>query len=189
MGLELEAKVKVDSHDDIRGTLERLSAERLGGVFEINHILDNAERTLLAENRGLRVRAYSQQGEAVPPATITYKGPPAESKLKMREELESAIEDPAAMLAILMSLGFKEFVSFEKRRETWRLGHCHVELDELPHLGEYVEIEGPNEEAIHQTLEQLGLTDRSLIRRSYISLLVEYCERHRLPKTPIAFSA
>ena len=46
---------------------------------------------------------------------------------------------------------------------SWKLGGCTVELDELPHLGTFVEIEGPSEAAILKVRDQLQL-DRAAAR-------------------------
>ena len=51
--------------------------------------------------------------------------------------------DDDAIDAAFAALGYSRVLSFEKRRESWKLGGCNVELDELPHLGTFVEIEGP----------------------------------------------
>jgi len=88
---------------------------------------------------------------------------------------------------ILAALGFIEAIRFEKRRETWQLDGCHVELDEVPHLGCYVEIEGPDEPTIRRIQADLGLADRPFILSSYIALLVKYCRAHDLPTTSILF--
>ena len=67
-------------------------------------------------------------------------------------------------------------LSFEKRRETLELDGCKVELDELPHLGSFVEIEGPDEEAVLRVREKLGLADRPIVKTSYIALLMGYLQ-------------
>ena len=42
MPLEIEAKLKVDSHAAVQAKLRAVGAERLGQVLETNHIFDNA---------------------------------------------------------------------------------------------------------------------------------------------------
>jgi len=187
MPLEVEAKVKVDSHDAVRERLRTLGARWVSRVLESNHIFDTADRTLLAGGRGLRVRAYPQGEGEVPPAAMTYKGPVRDSRLKVREEIQTAVDDAGAAIALLKSLGFVEAVRFEKRRETWHLGDCTIELDELPHLGCYVEIEGPDEPTIEDLLRRLGLDALARIRESYVALLVGYCNDHNLPISEFVF--
>jgi adenylate cyclase class IV len=62
-------------------------------------------------------------------------------------------------------------------RRLWRLGRCEIALDELPELGYFVEIEGPEEEEIARVQERLGLSDRPHIARSYAHLIAEQRRR------------
>jgi len=181
MPLEIEVKFRVDSHDGVRAKLARLGAARVGAVLEANHIFDKADRSLSAADCGLRVRTMTAFDGGPRTATLTFKGPRQPGPFKAREEIETAIGDADAAGAILTSLGFVEAVSYEKRRETWRLGDCEIELDELPHLGRYVEIEGPDETAVRAARESLGLRDAASIRETYIALVVQHCREHGRP--------
>ncbi|MBI4579547.1 MAG: class IV adenylate cyclase [Planctomycetes bacterium] len=186
MPLEIEAKIKVDSFDAVRARLVELGAERLCRVLETNRILDTADRRLLSSGRGLRIRTCEGEG-TVPPATLTYKGPQQAGALKVREELETGLDDPAAAIAILGGLGFEPALVFQKRRETWRLPEVTIELDELPRLGCYVEIEGPDEPAVTRTQTALGLAAEPLIRTSYIALLIDHARANGLPHDRVVF--
>lgn len=187
MSVELEAKIKVDSHEPIRSALAAAGGQRVGRVLETNHIFDNADRTLLAGGCGLRVRESRAETGDGTSATMTYKGVKLPGPLKQREEIEIAINDAEAGRNLLERLGFVEVLCFQKRRESWRLGECLIELDEVPHLGLYVEIEGPDEPAVRRAQEALGLAGRQTIRRSYVSLLVEHCRQAGLPADSIRF--
>lgn len=187
MGIETEAKLKVSSHDAIRTLLDRLGAEPLGSVLETNHIFDNPNRTLLASDAGLRVRRMRAITGPERPTTLTYKGPKRRTELKQREEIEVTVGDADAAQALLRALGFVEVLVFQKRRESWRLGDCHVELDELPHLGLYIEVEGPGPDQVRSVMRQLGLTDEPVILSSYIALLVDYCRASNLLAEQIIF--
>ena len=187
MPQEVEAKLKVDSHEAVRGRLTARGAEPLGRVLEVNRIFDNSKRLLLATDRGLRIRECRDEQGRLTRATLTYKGPRLSGPLKRREEIELTIDDPAAAGTMLERLGFVEAVRFEKRRETWRLDECLVELDEVPHLGTFVEIEGRDEGRIQQVRRGLGLETAMLVRGSYIELLVRHCKEHGLPVNRITF--
>lgn len=187
MPTEVEIKLKVDTHDAVRAKLREQNAQPSGKILEINHIFDNAERTMLSTDRGLRVRECRDEPGQLVKATLTYKGPRAPGRIKCREEIELAIDDPAAGANLLGQLGFREAVRFEKRRESWRLGECLVELDEVPCLGTFVEIEGPDENRIEAVRAALGLADTPLVRGSYIGLLVRYCQSQSLPFASISF--
>ncbi|MEK6642867.1 MAG: class IV adenylate cyclase [Planctomycetota bacterium] len=169
---EIESKIRVTGHDPIRQRLRQSGAEYLGRVLETNRLFDDSNGSLLDNGCGLRVRACDLLDGAARSATLTYKGPMREGVFKKRVEVEVAISDAAAMMEILGSLGFHPRIVFEKRRESWRFKGCAVELDEVPNLGLFVEVEGPDEESIHSVLSGLGLDALASIRTSYVTMLV-----------------
>ncbi len=189
MSLEVEAKLAVDEHDPLRDRLRSLGARSLGRVLETNTLYDDADKSLLAAGSGLRVRRHDVlEGEARPD-TLTYKGPCRQAAMKSREEIEVVIDRADAADELLRALGYEPVLLFQKRRETWSFRDCHVELDEVPYLGAYVEVEGPDESAIQGVLERLGLGDRDILTTSYIALLMDYCRRHDRPTNAVLFES
>jgi len=187
MPLEIEAKIKVDSHEPIRDRLKELGAKYTSLLHESNHIFDNKERTLLSSGQGLRVRVCRELDGTHAESTVTFKGPLHDGELKIREEINFCTDDAEATCELLQSLGYIEYLFFEKRRESWRLDNCLIELDEVPHIGSHIEIEGPDAEQVYRIQEALGLSNLPTINKSYISLLVEYCKKHDKPISPITF--
>jgi adenylate cyclase class 2 len=173
MGTELEAKMQVPDHQPIRARLRANGATRLRACMELNTFFDTPQRTLLAQDKGLRVRETCDFETGGERHVVTYKGPQQDGALKNREEIEFVADDGEQASLLLQRLGYAPTLSFEKRRETWRLEDCTVELDELPRLGCFVEIEGPDEEAVLAAREVLELDDRPLIKRSYIAIVAE----------------
>jgi adenylate cyclase, class 2 len=189
MSVEIEAKLKVDSHESVRGALAAAGATRIGRVLEENHIFDDPGRTMLKADCGLRVRVCRDDAGRVVSVTMTYKGPRADARFKSRPEIQFHVDDKQAALDFLAALGFVEAVRFEKRRESWQLGDCRIELDELPHLGLYVEVEGPSESAVAAAQQTVGLGLLPHEPCSYVAMLVEHCRKHGLPATAITFPA
>ncbi len=185
MAQEIEGKFRVASHETVRIRLREAGAERLGLVVETNHIFDDAARSMLASDCGLRVRALEVLDGVARPSTVTYKGRRTGGAFKRREEIETTVGDPSAMCALLARLGFVEALCYQKRRESWRLDRCEVDLDDLPHLGLFVEIEGPDEAAIEAARLALGLTGEPVIHASYIALLIAHCRERGLDTTRI----
>ena len=60
------------------------------------------------------------------------------------------------------------------------LDTCRVELDEVPLLGTFVEIEGPTEAAIEAALERLGLAGQATEPKSYVGLSAERADDRKL---------
>jgi len=157
MPIEIEAKLKVDSHDPTRQRLRTIGAAPLGTWLETNTFFDGEDRSLLAADRGLRLRSARDVNTKTTTYTLTYKGPRMHGPLKSREEQEVIVGGAPETIALLGCLGYGPVISFEKRRESWKLESCRVELDELPFLGYFVEIEGSSEKAVMRVREQLGL--------------------------------
>ena len=171
MSLEIEAKMKVDDFDAVRAKLARCGATRVGAVLETNTFFDTPDQSLAAGDRGLRLRRAKDLSSADERFVITVKGPAQSGPLKTREEAEVNVDDGERALGVLRALGYEPELSFEKRRETWETGGCTVELDELPILGRFVEIEGPDEQSVMQVREALGLAGFPLIKTGYITML------------------
>ncbi len=119
---------------------------------------------------------------------ITYKGPRQHGQLKSRDEVEVTVGNSEDAVQLLERLGYVRMLAFEKRRDSWRLGGCKVELDEVPHLGSFVEVEGPAEAAVLKVREQLGLAERPIIRSSYIALLMGYLQERGETRKIVTFA-
>lgn len=173
MPTEIEAKFQVTDPEPLRQALRRLGAELLRRVLETNRIFDTPDRRLLGADCGLRIRTERPLDRAPrgpsPPATLTYKGPRQASDLKSREELEVCVSDAGGLADILARLGFQPVIVYEKRRETWHVGPCEVSVDELPRLGWWLEIEGPDAAAVQAAVRQLGLTGPPT-RQTYVEM-------------------
>src|SRR5687767_8735008 len=141
MAVEIEAKMSVESFDAVRAKLRELGATVAGSHFEVNTFFDTAERGLLARGEGLRLRLNRDAATGHETYVVTYKGPRRPGPLKSREEIEFGVSPGAAAADLFERLGYQRTMSFEKRRETWELGGCKVELDEVPVLGRFIEVE------------------------------------------------
>lgn len=140
-------------------------------VFEANTVFDTPRRALRNARTLLRLR---EAGEIF---TLTYKGPPLENpRHKSREELETEIDDPRTLRAILERLGYQAGWRYEKYRTEYRLerGAGMATLDETP-IGIYLELEG-SPRWIDRMSKVLGFSPRDYILSSYGRLYLEHCK-------------
>ena len=171
MNTEIEAKLKVDSLQEIERKLAELGAEFLAEQLQTDYHFDDANTTLTKTDRCLRLRKQMVgKNESL---FLTYKGAKERSNLKKRQEIELEIKDADSVRKLLSALGYEQSLVVEKKRRLWKLGDCEVALDQLPLLGDFVEIEGPDEEKIATAQEKLGLSDLSHIAESYASLVTK----------------
>jgi adenylate cyclase class IV len=83
-------------------------------------------------------------------------------------------------------IGYECRFSFEKLRESWMLCDCRVELDRLPLIGRFVEVEGPGADAVQRAVIVLGLGDERLIRKGYVALLRRQIRKKGIVATHLA---
>jgi len=178
MCTEIEAKLKVDSLQEIARKLDEVGAEFLEERLQTDCYFDDTNRTLMEGDRCLRLRRQmvGRSGKFF----LTYKGVREKNEFKKRREIEIKVGDADSAEKLLSALGYEKVLVFEKKRRVWRLGECEVSLDELPLLGDFVEIEGPDGESIADARRNLGLANLSHIGESYAFLMDE--KLHQLGK-------
>ncbi len=187
MAVETELKLRVEAHEPIRQRLAAIGATFIRRVVETNCILDRLDGYLRRLGCGLRVRSVvDADGESLE-TTLTFKGPRRVSDVKSREELEVITSDAQVVMQILQRLGFRTVLCYQKRRESWTVGECRVELDEPVHLGTFVEIEGPDVAAIRAVQRELLLTDSKPVNVSYVGMLMAYRESQGLSNPTLTF--
>jgi adenylate cyclase class 2 len=175
MCVETEAKLKVDSLEQVEHKLRELGAEFVAEQLQNDSHLDDDSATLISADRCLRLRR--QVVENSERYILTYKGARESSALKRRQEIEVEVSDGDSTRKLLSALGYEEMLVVEKKRRLWRLGHCEIALDELPLLGSFVEIEGPDEKEIADVQQRLGLADVPHVAESYAHLIKEQIGR------------
>jgi adenylate cyclase class 2 len=171
MGTETEIKVKISDPAAFCLRLSTFGARALSERhFEDNHLLDFPDGRLMAGQCLIRIR------QAMDQACITFKGRPrAEGLFKVREELETKLEDGAIALQILEKLGLSVCFRYQKYRREFAVGDVHVAVDETP-VGNYVEFEG-SEEGIRDLAAKMGIAEAQFLRASYASLYLDYCRQ------------
>ena len=186
MAIETEAKFRLADPQAMRQRLLAAGGEPLGIALENNTFFDTPKGDLRRADCGVRIHSVAgPTDEAVRirtaettgggrRASMTYKGPRREGPLKVRAEHEITIDSPDAARAVLAGLGYQPTVSFEKRRESFALGPARVEIDELPELGWFMEIEADDEAAVQAAREKLALTDEPTVAATYLALVAEH---------------
>lgn len=174
MSIEIEAKMRLTDRDKLVARLSELGADFVATLCETNSYYDSPIGNLKSSDRGLRTRievvnAGTPDEHVV--TTITHKGPRAHGTLKSREETELVVDNARDAARLLGALGYHHVLTFEKRRTRYLLDGCRIELDELPVIGSFIEIEGPSDEQVLAVREKLGLSASPLIKSSYIAML------------------
>jgi adenylate cyclase class 2 len=187
MPVEIEIKLKVPDLVPVREKLKQLGAAPAGEVDETNVFFDTPERMLLGTDCALRLRRNRNRADGHEKLVLTYKGPRAEGPVKRREEIEVQVDSFQHTVDLLARLGYERQLIFEKRRESWHLDQCLVELDTLPQLGNYVEFECLTEAEVLHRQEQLGLSHLTPIPVSYPDLVSRHLHDRRSREKLLTF--
>jgi adenylate cyclase, class 2 len=200
MGQETEIKLRIMDLKALQQALKKMKAtvaKGKGRVHEYNVLFDTPEGTLAKHEQMLRIRTETPEAKGAkgkkatkPEVTLTFKGPSCGNRSgqqrggdhKVREELETEVDDAEALMKIFEGLGMHIFFRYEKYRTTFRLPagqrwakELKIELDETP-IGIFVELEGPSE-AIDRAADGLGFSKRDYITENYLVLYREECRR------------
>ncbi len=186
MNIEIELKMRLVDRPALEQRLGQLGASRRSSVLETNTYFDTPDLQLKTGDRGLRLRR-TRCDDGSNRSWLTYKGPRAHGPFKSRQEEELHIDDADAAERMLLGLGYVAALTFEKKRDTWLLDDCLVELDVLPLLGQFVEIEGPDEKAVAAVRSKLKLDDEPTETESYIGLLMNHLQAEGIAERVIVF--
>jgi len=120
MCTEIEAKLKVDSLEEIEHKLTDLGAEFQAEQIQIDCFFDDINSTLTKSDRCLRLRKQmvGKNGSFF----LTYKGAKEKSNFKRRQEIELEIKDTDSVHKLLSALGYEQVSVVEKKRRLWQLG-------------------------------------------------------------------
>lgn len=187
--IDYEVEVKLPCDDLTRLTEAGLSLER----SKARHFEDNWVFKLpdgkLRKGQYLRVR-HTGNGDGVGrlrAGVLTYKGKSRRTSAdakgkykgkKVREEVETAVGQPAKTVKILKRLGFQRSFRYQKFRTCYvvRLDDgrtLQATFDETP-LGNYIELEG-DAAAIEVVASQIGYPPSAFISESYVEMQVARC--------------
>jgi adenylate cyclase class 2 len=183
MHVEIEAKLKVDSLEVVERRLAERGATLATETVQTDAYFDTADRALTQGDRCLRLR--SERGGEAPRHIVTYKGARETDDFKKRREINLEVSDPKGAEQLFLALGYEKALVFDKRRHTWHVDGCEVALDELPLIGAFVEIEGPDANRIAQVRHMLALADAPHVNESYASLIAERLTQLGLAQTEI----
>jgi len=181
----VENEIKLPVHDSPDAA--RLRVEALGyrlhrdRTLESDQLFDDLNGQLKSSDRILRLRRVGDR------AILTYKGPAQRTRHKSREEIETDISDPAALVLVLDRLGYQPGFRYEKYRTMFRRADETgvVTLDETP-IGTFLELEGPAE-WVDRTAAQLGYSVADYLTVSYAFLYRQYQQQHLEVGTNMTF--
>jgi adenylate cyclase class 2 len=181
MAIEVEQKFRVVDRAAILARLAERGALLGEPQPQVDQYFNHPSRDFAQTDEAFRIRQVDDDN------FLTYKGPKLDRTTKTRREIEVPIargKQAADQFAeLLTALGFRPVAEVRKRRRKTTIDHAgrevDVVLDDVEHVGAYVELECIAGEADMQAAKQaiaslaaeLGLTENE--RKSYLELLLE----------------
>jgi predicted adenylyl cyclase CyaB len=154
--IELELKAVVEEPDALLERLRSAGARELFVGRMVDHRLDYANGWMTARDEVLRLRVY-QDTKGVITATLDWKGPASVAGgYKRRDEINSPLGDPEAMMAILKNVGFRVARSIEREIHQFEMAGATVRLEHYEQMDDLVEIEG-EPDAIESAIRMLAI--------------------------------
>jgi predicted adenylyl cyclase CyaB len=177
--LEIEVKFRIGDPAAIVEKLKAMGATMAEEGFERNVHYDR-DGVLHGAGECLRVR------ECAGRADITHKRKVKDERFKVREETIVVIDSFERGKKLLERLGFRPVWRYEKRRQIWETGKAGVCVDEMPFIGNFIEIEA-GRDAIVDLAAKLGLGMEDAITATYRDLFAEYCRKKGTPLRDMVF--
>jgi len=162
---ELELKARVEDPDSLRKALLAAGAELVYRGAMLDRRFDRKGR-LQRRDEVVRLRVYHPADRSGEWGVLGWKGPVGKRDgYRHREEWESRVDDPRAVLVVLRRLGYKIAVRIDRAIEQYNLGGATLRLEWYPAMDVLLEVEGAPDE-IERAIAATGLPRESFVAES-----------------------
>jgi adenylate cyclase class IV len=173
---ELELKARVDDPETVRKAILAAGAELVYRGAMMDRRFDRRGR-LERRDEVVRLRVYHPVDKSPEWGVLGWKGPvQRRGEYRLREEWESRVDDPKAVLVILRHMGYKISVRIDRAIEQYRLGDATLRLEWYPAMDVLLEVEG-QPEAIERAVAATGLPRDAFLPESLPHFTAAYEER------------
>ena len=162
---ELELKARVDDPDALREAVVSAGAELVYRGAMMDRRFDRRGR-LERRDQVVRLRVYHPHDRSPEWGVLDWKGAVRRQGVyRAREEWESRVDDPRAVLVILRHMGYKICARVDRAVEQYRLGEATLRIEWYPAMDVLLEVEGAPE-AIENAIAATGLPRDAFLAES-----------------------
>jgi adenylate cyclase class IV len=173
---ELELKARVDDPDAVRQSLLAAGAELTYRGAMLDRRFDRRGR-LERRDQVVRLRVYHPADRSREWGVLGWKGRVRQQgEYRLREEWESHVDDPKAVLVTLRHMGYKVSLRVDRAIEQYRLGDATLRLEWYPAMDVLMEVEG-SPDAIERAIAATGLPRDAFLPESLPYFTAEYEKR------------
>lgn len=164
MHTEYEVRVLEIDKEEIIKRLEKLGAEFQWDYIQKRYVYDFIPKL---DGKWIRLRTNGAK------TTLTIKNL-VSSTIDGTQELEIEVDNFDRCNLILKELGYEAKGYQENRRCQYLLNGVEIDVDSWPLIPNYLEIEGPSEEAVYNALEALGFSKEDSITKDVQGIYLDY---------------
>lgn len=164
MHTEYEVRVLEINVEDIKKKLEDIGAEFQWDLIQRRYVYDFIPKV---EGKWIRLRTNGDK------TTLTIKNL-VSSEIDGTQELEVSVDDFDRTNLILKELGYEPKGYQENRRCQYYLNGVEIDIDYWPLIPTYLEIEGPSEEAVYNTLKALDIPKEKTTTKDVQDIYLDY---------------
>ena len=162
---ELELKARVENPEAVRAAIVAAGAQLVYRGAMLDRRFDRKER-LRERDEVVRLRVYHPADRSGEWGVLGWKGPVGtRDGYRHREEWESRVDDPRAVLVVLRHLGYKIVVRVDRAIEQYTLGEATLRLEWYPAMDVLLEVEGTPDE-IERAIVATGLPRDAFLAES-----------------------
>ncbi len=185
---EVEVKFPVPNHDTVIAALTHIGLHPKLTEHQNDRYFNHPCRDFAKSDEALRIRHTTIEHLQSPSQSgtehfeLTYKGPKIDPLSKTRVEINTSIQNLDEVAAVLGHLGFRTAGVVTKTRTIYDMDDIEICIDIVEGLGVFVELESAAEteeevptvrDALLRLAEQIGLDTSTMIRTSYLELILE----------------
>ena len=164
MKTEYEIRILEIDVEKFIDEIKKLGAIKVGEWHQKRYVFDTKPKS---ESEWFRLRT---NGEVT---TLTYKNVEANT-IDGTKELEIEVSNFYDTLSMMELLGYKHRAYQENKRLRYILDNVEIDIDSWPLIPTYLEIEGPSEEAVYNTLKELGFDKNAATTRDVEGIYLDY---------------
>ena len=173
---ELELKARIEDPEALRRALLAAGAELVYRGAMLDRRFDRKGR-LDKRDEVVRLRVFHPENGSGEWGVLGWKGPVGQrAGYRHREEWESRVDDPKAVLVVLRRLGYQVVLRIDRAVEQYRLGEATVRLEWYPAMDVLAEVEGTPDE-IERAIAATGLPREMFLPESLPYFTAAYEER------------
>ena len=164
MHTEYEVRVLEVNVDELKKRLSELGAELQWDLVQRRYVYDFIHKV---DGKWIRLRTNGDK------TTLTIKNL-VSSEIDGTQELEIEVDNFERTNMILKELGYEPKGYQENRRCQYILNGVEIDFDYWPLIPTYLEVEGPSEEAVYNTLSSLNIKKEEATTKDVESIYLDY---------------